>query len=340
MPPRKIGPYRLEKHLGNGSFGDVYMGYNVVTKQRVAIKVENHKSAKPKPGAGPQVNPARQPRSKLYLEYKIYKSMHGSPGFPEVYYYGHMETFDCMAMEHLGLSLEHHLRDCGGTFSVATVVQLGVQLVTRIEQLHASSYVHRDIKPENFLVGREGAAGTVFMIDMGLATTYRSPQSRKHASMMTGRSLTGTLRYLSIHAHKGYSLSRRDDLESLMYMLVYFLLGRLPWQGMSLTKVSKGVRRKIGRREQYKMIRRVKERHAEGCLPTQVKEQANRGCMWRMVPKEFATLFQYVRSMRFEEKPDYIYIRKLLRAVGERHGVFPEDALHFEAGGVKADYKK
>lgn len=136
-----------------------------------------------------------------------------------------------MIFELLGPNLEDLLNYCNKKFSLATAALTVEQMLERIEHLHARNFIHRDIKPDNFVIGRE-TSSTVYMIDYGLARRYRDPKTKQHIPFRENKSLIGTARYASINAHIGYEQSRRNDIESLLYVFVYFLKGTLPWQGI------------------------------------------------------------------------------------------------------------
>lgn len=120
------------------------------------------------------------------------------------------------------------------SFSLATTLAIGLQLVTRLEQIHRKGFVHRDIKANNFMIGGGDDRKVVYVIDFGLAKRFRDLRTGQHIPVKGGKSLVGTARYASIASHEGFEQCRRDDLESLGYLLLYFLIGKLPWQGIQI----------------------------------------------------------------------------------------------------------
>lgn len=151
-------------------------------------------------------------------------------GIPNVYFYGLEGDYNVMVMEYLGSSLEDLFVHNKRHFSLKTTLMLAGQMVTRLEYIHSRQFIHRDVKPDNFAIGRGMKSTLVYIIDFGLARHYRDPKTNQHIPYKEGKSLTGTARYASIWTHKGVEQSRRDDIEGLLYVLIYFLKGKLPWQ--------------------------------------------------------------------------------------------------------------
>ena len=152
-------------------------------------------------------------------------------GIPRLYYFGKNQEYNIMVMDMLGPSLEELFQRCGKKFTLSTVVTVGCQIITRLEYTHSRKFIHRDIKPENFLLGTHDNCGKIFVIDFGLSKKYIG-HGGDHIPYKDNKSLTGTPRYASINSHLGIEQSRRDDLESVVYMLIYFMKGSLPWQNL------------------------------------------------------------------------------------------------------------
>jgi len=276
--------YKVGKKVGEGSFGVIFEGTNLLNGQTVAIKFEPRKSDAPQ----------------LRDEYRSYKILSGSPGIPQVYYFGQEGLHNILVIDLLGPSLEDMFDMCGRKFSVKTVVMVAKQMLTRIQTVHEKNLVYRDIKPDNFLIGRPGtkAANVVHIVDFGMAKQYRDPKTKQHIPYRERKSLSGTARYMSINTHLGREQSRRDDLEALGHVFFYFLRGGLPWQGLKAA-TNKQKYEKIGEKKQSTPIPELVENY----------------------PQEFAIYLNYVRKLGFEETPDYDFLRdlftKALKNTGE-----------------------
>jgi len=266
------GKYRIRHKIGSGSFGDIYLGVNIHTKEQMAIKLENKNTKYPQ----------------LMYEYKVYCSLKPSVGFPSVYWCGTAGKCNVMVMDLLGDSLESLYNKCGRKFSLKTVLMLAIQLIDRIEHQHNNHFLHRDIKPDNFLMGLNDDKNIVYVIDMGLSKRYRHPNTLEHIPYRDNKKFTGTPRYASINTHHGIEQCRRDDLESLGYMLMYFNLGKLPWQGLKART----------KQEKYDKIGSKK-------MNVTVEQ------LCKNFPKEFALYLNYCRQLRFSQKPNYQYLRCL-----------------------------
>ncbi|KAI6188040.1 Protein kinase domain-containing protein [Aphelenchoides besseyi] len=273
MELRVGGCFRLGRKIGSGSFGDIYLGENIVTREEVAIKLECMKTKHPQ----------------LHIEAKLYKFMHGGTGIPVVKWCGYEGEYNVMVMELLGPSLEDLFNFCSRKFSLKTVLLLAEQMLARIEYIHSKDFIHRDIKPDNFLMGLGKRGNLVYIIDFGLAKRFRDQRTRVHIPFRDHKNLTGTARYASVNTHQGIEQSRRDDLESLGYVLMYFNRGSLPWQGLKAAT----------KRQKYDKI-------AEKKLSTSVQD------LCRGFPEQFVWYIEYCKSLSFDQQPDYAHLHRLI----------------------------
>ncbi|KAL7151610.1 hypothetical protein ABFS83_04G043100 [Erythranthe nasuta] len=275
------GKFKLGRKIGCGSFGELFLGVNIQNGEEVAIKLESVKTKHPQ----------------LHYESKIYMILQGGTGIPNLKWFGVEGEYNVMVIDLLGPSLEDLFNYCNRKFTLKTVLMLADQLINRVEYMHSRGFLHRDIKPDNFLMGLGRKANQVYAIDFGLAKKYRDLQTHKHIPYRENKNLTGTARYASVNTHLGVEQSRRDDLESLGYVLMYFLRGSLPWQGLKAgTK-----KQKYDKISEKKML-----------TPIEV--------LCKSFPSEFISYFHYCRSLRFEDKPDYSYLKRLFRDLFIREG--------------------
>ncbi|OEH75049.1 casein kinase [Cyclospora cayetanensis] len=260
----------LGRKIGSGSFGCLYEGVDQRGRE-VAIKLE----------------PANTKHPQLLYEARIIKFLQGGVGIPVCYWYGLEGEWHVMVMERLGHSLEYLFNASQRVFSLPTVLQLGIQMLDRLAYIHQRNCIHRDVKPDNFLVGRHGDGMRIYLIDFGLAKKYRDAQG-KHIPYKEGKNLTGTARYASLATHLGVEQARRDDLEGLGYVLLYFMRGSLPWQGLKATS----------KRDKYSKI-------------THTKMSVDLHVLCAGLPQCFSVYMTYCRALHFADAPDHSYLRGL-----------------------------
>ena len=272
--------YLIRKKIGKGSFGIVYQGINTSTNEKIALKVEKRE----KNQQGTLENEAMR---LVYLQ---------GEGIPKVYCYGNNQSHNLLVEELLGKSLEDIFNSYGKPFSLKTVCVLGIEMIKRIQFIHQKYYIHRDIKPDNFMTGRGENEKNIYIIDFGLAKKYYSVSKAQHIKFCTGKHLIGTARYCARNAHRGYEQGRRDDIESIGYVLMYFLLGVLPWQGLKIKK----------NEDQFEKI-------AEKKYNTPFED------LTEGQPEEFLLYFKYIDALKFEDQPNYLYLINLFQNMIDKY---------------------
>lgn len=264
--------YRVQEKIGAGTFGQVYKATDLETLKAVALKVE--------------LSSMRRPL--LFGEARILKALQKGIGFPQYFWLGAEADRNILALQLLGPSLEVLLRRFDRCLSLPTVIQIADQLLDRVEFMHDNDYLHRDIKSDNFCIGIGRYSKIIYAVDFGLSKKFRDSKTAQHMPYREAQNLTGTSRFASLNSHLGLELSRRDDLESLAYLLIYLAQGRLPWQSV------KG-------RIKAEKHRRVLE------IKTKIKpEQLCEG-----LPDAFLKFLIYSRNLRFEQTPNYGYCKEL-----------------------------
>jgi serine/threonine protein kinase len=276
--------YKIISKLGEGSFGKIFSGVNINTDEEVAVKIEK-----------------LDEHSLLKNEASVYKLLENISGIPRLRSYGTEGKFNYMVIDLLDKSLEDMRITCGNTLSLKTVLVLGIQMLKRIECVHLEGIIHRDIKPDNFLIKNNN--NQIYLIDFGLSKRYLDSFD-KHIKINTGRKLMGTARYASINVHNGITPTRRDDIESIGYVLLYLLIGYLPWQSIKADT----------REKRYKLIGKI-------------KKETDLWNISKDIPGELIIFINYCRNLSFSEKPNYNYLKNLLGNLFKLHG-FTTDVIY------------
>lgn len=252
--------YKLIERIGAGNFGSIYKGHNIRTAENVAIKIE-----------------AIDANVKLLKnESVIYQYLKGCVGVPSVKWFGRDGANYYMVINLLGESLQS-IKNRDGSLPLSIVLKIGIKLITLLETIHNKGLVHRDIKPENFLLGPNNDIEHIHIIDFGFCRSYLLNGGHGHIPQKKTHGIIGSLTYASLNAHALTELSRRDDMESLGYVLTNLYLGTLPWQDTPAAKIE----------ETKRIITTLCE-----------------------VPPVFKKYIQYVRCLKFEEAPDYTQLIK------------------------------
>lgn len=293
-----INNYIIIEQIGSGSFGDVYLAKSTKLDTHVAAKIESKKDKEAK-------------KLRIKCEYKIYKYLHRKKygnGLPTIYDYIETPNYNTLFMQLLGNSLEDIFEKMGKKFKLETVFFIADQIIFLLNKLHDLNFIHRDIKPNNFLVGKSCDINNeqnivdntpLYIMDFGLSKMYVT--KGKHMPFDCKRSLIGTARYTSLNMHNGIEPSRRDDLESVGYMLVYFLKGKLPWQGL----------KKKSNMTNIEVIGEVK-------MCTSVDT------LCEGLPQSFAKYINYCRNLKFTERPNYAYCRNLFKSDCKKLNIYPK----------------
>eukprot|EP00440_Ansanella_granifera_P045874 gb/GFBE01049691.1/.p1 GENE.gb/GFBE01049691.1/~~gb/GFBE01049691.1/.p1 ORF type:complete len:346 (+),score=33.33 gb/GFBE01049691.1/:1-1038(+) len=270
------GRVKLDLWIGRGSFGEVYSGKMLKTGKDVAVKLES----------------IHAPSNKLKLlsEARNYELLEGSPGVPHLYWYGTEGDLNIMVIDLLGPSLERVFQTSGRVFDLKTTLALGIQMIDCIEGVHNCGLIHRDVKPANILMGGASDPYLLHLVDFGLAKRYIEKRSEQHIRLRTKKAFTGTATFASARTHLGLEQSRRDDLEAVGFILVYFLRGRLPWQDLQTD---------TGSTREEKI--------------TEMKSRLSPHDLCEGLPEELTVFLEYCKALGFQDKPDYNLLRCLLR---------------------------
>lgn len=270
--------WKLDYSLESGSFGEIFLCHNLETHEEAAVKLESVASY----------------TDLLFREAGILKKIEGTPGTPKVLWYGHKPGFHALILQLLGPSLHKLFCLSKKQFSLKTVLMVADQVISRILSLHSHHLLHRDIKPENLLIGLEHNSTLIYLIDYGLAKKYKNKQG--HSAYEENLGFIGNQKFCSANALLGIQQSRRDDLEAIGYLLIYFAKGSLPWDDIKAT----------ARNDKKEFI-------------TKMKTQVTVETLCEGLPEEFSLYMQYVKALGFETKPDYRYLLNLFRGLMQKN---------------------
>jgi casein kinase 1 len=286
------GKYSIRKKLATGDSSEVFL-IKSPTGEDLALKCEYH--------------PCRNPQ--LYYEGRILSILQGGLGMPSLIWSGEENNKFLLILELLGSSLSDLFLLLNNKFCLKTVLMLADQILSRVEFLHQKSYVHRDLNPSNLLIGLNKRSSLLYLIDFGLAKRFRHPKTHEHIQMTQGKKVNGNLGFASINVHNGIEYSRRDDIISVAFILAFFIKGDLPWLNLADPRQ--------GKRSRKERIAGVKEKK----ISVSVDELLNHH------PAEFKHFLNYAVSLKFDEEPDYSYLRRMFKGLYVGSG-FEEDFLY------------
>ncbi|XP_059559841.1 tau-tubulin kinase 2 isoform X1 [Myotis daubentonii] len=282
--------WKVLRKIGGGGFGEIYDALDMLTRENVALKVES----------------AQQPKQVLKMEVAVLKKLQGKDHVCKFIGCGRNDRFNYVVMQLQGRNLADLRRSQSrGTFTISTTLRLGRQILESIESIHSVGFLHRDIKPSNFAMGRfPSTCRKCYMLDFGLARQFtNSCGDVRPPRAVAG--FRGTVRYASINAHRNREMGRHDDLWSLFYMLVEFVVGQLPW-------------------------RKIKDKEQVGSI----KERYDHKLMLKHLPPEFSIFLDHISSLDYFTKPDYQLLTSVFDNSIKTFGVFESDPFDWEKTGT------
>ena len=292
--------YRLLNLISEGIFGQVYIAINISTNKYYAVKAE------------------RKDSNFQLLEHEAYNLYSiKNLGIPELITFGRINNYNVLIEELLGKSLFEIFKEHNNSFSMQDICLISIQLIERLEWIHSKTFIHRDLKPQNFLMGRENKNNIIYLTEFGLCLKYCSSKTGKHILPGFRGTFTGTLKYSSANAQRGNQQSRRDDIESLGYNIIFFMKGELPWEHLNLKYNEKELYLKTYAMKKYMPV----ERLCKG------------------LPPEMEEYFKYVRNLQFQEKPNYNYLKNLFKTILKKNGFENYEDLNLSWANIANNVK-
>ena len=268
--------YKIIKKIGEGSFGFIYEAQSINSNKLYAVKLEN------------------MIEDQYILEDEaLILSYLNCNRIPKIKLFGYSENYMVLIMELLGKSLDKILNELPNkSMSIRCCCNIAYQLISIFEIIHSNNIIHRDIKPSNIALGLGANYKYLYILDFGLSRKYRSSTTKKHLPFTKDNPLVGNARYSSINALEGCTQSRRDDLESIGYLIIYLILGKLPWQGIVSNKKESKF---------YKIL--------------EIKKNTSPEELCKGLPPQFVEYVKYTRNLGYETDPDYNYLKNLFLSV-------------------------
>lgn len=277
--------FQLIKSLGKGQYSEVFHAIDLENQEEVALKYQ-------------QKSPFHSNKTTLYQESLILENLRNIEGVPNKKYFLENKSHDLLILPIYKETLKN-LYDRLGKFSLKTVILLALEIFDILEHIHEKNIIHLDLKPENIMIGTNDKSGKqLFIIDYGLSKNYIDQIKKSHIEFNKTNIFTGTYSYASLNSHLGFEQSRRDDLESLGYILIYFLKGNLPWQFFEHEDKNERMRKS-----------------------QKLKKEISIEVLCKDMPAKLKDYFNYVRGLKFEEKPDYEYLRGLFKELKKENGI-------------------
>lgn len=293
------GQWELLNKLGEGTFGVVYKARHVVSQSVAAVKIERIKNSK----------------GSLRHEYTVYNALNGpnmeaTSGFPKIKFFGQFGQYDALVMELLGANLKDLFIRNNRKLSLKSVLNIGLQMTQRLEYMHRHGWIHCDIKPGNMMISLDPRRdSTLYLVDFGLSHYLWDRETRCHIPLKTIKGIIGPINYISINVHNRLQPSRRDDMESLVYVLVHLYNGHLPWMNCQDSSME-SLFRTVGL----------------------MKKQLFPAELCSRMPLEISEYLQYCRNMKYNEKPDYCFLQRKLRGALKRLGAEGESSFEWISG--------